>query len=310
VANLRKLQRLLPLRHKVIEPDTKIDLGKFVTFPDGYRPTNPSVVRFGQDLLVCVRGVAYVIDEKCAAHGNADQMPSLSCLFLISNELTFKGHVQLSQTRLDNVEDLKLFGGLGRIWGVGAVPVSDPRDPAACVATLVEFDAGLTDCRLIQFASPFGFPLEKNWAPFFANDAVHFVYSCQPLMLLRYDTITGSVAFAGPQRHDPTTLKFLEGGSSGGIHAAFGEIFLTHRRVVRLPSRKRIYLSRIRVLSKDLVNLAAGPFFSIGRPTVQFANGMLLDEDRVLITYGEMDATAQLACFSRERFERKVFPRL
>lgn len=308
MASSRKLQRLLPLRHKVIEPDVTVDLGQYVRFPDGYRPTNPSIIRCGQDLLVSVRGVAYTINERLGVVGNPDRRPSLNRCFLLSNNLTLKSDVPLLQERLDNIEDLKLFSGLGQIWGVGSLPVHDPRNANACMMTLVEFNAGLTDCRIVRLASPFGLPLEKNWAPFLANDAVHFVYSCQPALLLRYDPMTGSVAFVGSERHDCRTLKFLEGGSSGGISTTSGTVFLTHRRVVRLPRRKRIYLSRIRRLSKDFENFAAGPFFSIGQPTVQFANGMVLDEDRVLITYGEMDATARLACFSRGYFERAVFP--
>ena len=101
---------------------------------------------------------------------------------------------------------------------------------------------------------------------------------------------------------------FLEGGSSGGIATNAGTVFLTHRRVVRLPSCRRIYLARIRRLSRDLANVAAGPFFSIGQPTIKFVNGLVLDDDRVLIGYGELDANSRLACFSRRRFERAVFP--
>lgn len=242
MASFRKLQRLLPLRHKVIEPDVTIDLGQYVTFPDGYRPTNPSMVRHGEDLLVCVRGVTYMIDDKLGVHG--DPRPSVNRCFLLNNDLTYKGAAQLPPGRLDNVEDLKLFAGLGRIWGVGSTPISRPPDVSACALTLVEFDEGLTDCRIIQLASPFGFLLEKNWAPFFANDALHFVYSCEPTLLLRYEPAIGAVVFVGSQRYDRSSLKFLEGGSSGGIETKLGTVFLTHRRVVRLPSRRRVYLSK------------------------------------------------------------------
>ena len=54
-----------------------------------------------------------------------------------------------------------------------------------------------------------------------------------------------------------------------------------------------------------------GHFFSIRQPGrhIQFANGMLLEDDRVLITYGETDSAARLASFSAERFKRAAFPR-
>jgi hypothetical protein len=57
VANFKKLQRLLfrksrrllPLHSKAINPDQMVDLGQYVSFPDGYRPTNPTIARYGSE---------------------------------------------------------------------------------------------------------------------------------------------------------------------------------------------------------------------------------------------------------------------
>jgi hypothetical protein len=310
VAFVRKLQRLLPLRFSVIEPEATVDLGQYVSFPSGYRPLNPSVVRYGQDLLVCVRGIGYEVHEKVGYYRNPDGLPSLNRLFLMRDNMEFVGRPTHPDSRLDGLEDLKLFSGLGRIWAVGSVPTGDLRNPHGCVIALVEFDAGLTDCRITRLQSPLGLSYEKNWAPFIADGALYFVYSCQPLLVVRYRPENSSVTFVDSRRHGQESLKFLEGGSSGGSQMPDGMAFLTHRRVVRLPSLRRIYLSRIRRLSKDLTDFAAGPFFSIGPlgRNFRFANGMLVDDDRILITYGETDSAARLACFSAGRFKRLAFP--
>ncbi len=230
-------------------------------------------------------------------------------LFPVNNDVTFKGAAGMPQERLDNIEDMKLFSRLGRVWGIGSIRLDDPRNTQACVIALVESDARLTGCRLVRIASPLVFLLEKNWAPFFVDGVLHFVYSFEPTVLMRDEPENGTVAFVSRRLPGRDSLLFLEGGSSGGITTNSGAVFLTHRRAVRLPSRRRIYLSRIRCLSRDLTSVAAGPLCSIGPPTIQFANGMLLEKDRIMITYGEMDATVRLACFSRRRFERAVFPR-
>lgn len=296
------------MRHSVLNPDVTIDLGQFATFPAGYHPANPSIVRYDDGFLVCVRGVAYSIDQELSIHGNAEHLPSLNRLFVLNNDLTYRGPVPLPPEKLDNIDDLKLFSGLGRIWAAGSSPIDAHGAAKASIMTLVEFDPGVSDCHLVRIASPLGFSLEKNWAPFFARGALHFIYSCEPTLLVRYEPATGSVSFVQPGQPERDSLRFLEGGSSAGIDTPSGMIFLTHRRVVRLPSKRRIYLSRIRRLSENLTTLTAGPFFSIGRPTIQFANGMLLDRDRAVISYGEMDATARLGCFSTSWFERAAFP--
>jgi hypothetical protein len=164
---------------------------------------------------------------------------------------------------------------------------------------------------VIQVQSPLGFRFEKNWAPFIASGTLHFIYSCQPLMILRYHPESCSVTFVGPQRSDRAALEFLEGGSSGGFAMSDHTVFLTHRRVVRVPSMRRVYLCRIRCLSNDFTSFAGGPFYSIRQPGkhIQFANGMLLEDDRVLIAYGETDSAARLASFPAERFKRVAFPR-
>jgi hypothetical protein len=307
----RKLRRFLPLRSRSIEPDAVIDLGQHVSFPDGYRPHNPSIVRYGQNLLVCVRGVAYQAHEKYGHYRNDNDLPSLNRLFLMDNKLRFVGRPALADDRLDGLEDLKLFSALGRIWAVGCLPIGDPRNFSGTIITLVEFDPDLTACRVTQVQSPLGFRFEKNWAPFVADGALHFIYSCQPLVVLRYDPPSGAVAFVGSQQPSRAALAFLEGGSSGGFATANGMIFLTHRRVVRLPSMRRVYLCRVRCLSHDSKSFPGGHFFSIRQPGrhIQFANGMLLEDDRVLITYGETDSAARLASFSAERFKRAAFPR-
>lgn len=307
----RKLRRLLPLRSGSIAPDATIDLGQYVSFPGGYRPHNPSIARYGDNLLVCVRGVAYEAHEKYGFYRNPDGLPSLNRLFLMDNDMRFVGRPALLEERLDGLEDLKLFSALGRIWAIGGRPIGDPTNFSGCAITLVEFDPDLADCQLVQVQSPLGFRFEKNWAPFVADGALHFIYSCQPLVVLRYNQESRTVSFVGSERPDRSALAFLEGGSSGGFTTASGTVFLTHRRVVRLPSMRRVYLCRVRCLSRDFTRFSGGMFFSIRQPSthIQFANGMLLEEDKVLITYGETDSAARLACFSTERFKQLAFPR-
>ena len=151
----------------------------------------------GRTCCVCVRGVAYQAHEKYGHYRNDNDLPSLNRLFLMDNKLRFVGRPALADDRLDGLEDLKLFSALGRIWAVGCLPIGDPRNFSGTIITLVEFDPDLTACRVTQVQSPLGFRFEKNWAPFVADGALHFIYSCQPLVVLRIPPTKRCRSFRG-----------------------------------------------------------------------------------------------------------------
>ncbi len=48
MVSLRKLRTLLPLRHTVINPDATLDLVQYITFPDGYRASGPSMRAYAE----------------------------------------------------------------------------------------------------------------------------------------------------------------------------------------------------------------------------------------------------------------------
>ena len=86
-------------------------------------------------------------------------------------------------------------------------------------------------------------------------------------------------------------------------------LLIAHRRKVLLPTLRKVYLSRAYSLTEDLSSLAAGPYFSLSHPAIQFVNGIAATEDKIYLSYGLEDHEAFLAVFDREDFLRSVLPR-
>lgn len=289
----KKLARLLPLRYRELTAHQVVDLGRFVTPPAGFHGLNPSVVPLGDEFLVCLRCVNYVLsgpDMARPVFTFGDRYMTVNRFFVLDAEFQLVRTLPALDSVFDDVEDIKLFTLRGRIMGVGscADPTLGPTSRAIGLLTL-DADLGGGVCRVLS--SPFGFRYEKNWAPFVADGELRFIYSFDPAVILRCDPDTGqlSPADAGSASVASDGFKFLVGGSSAGIPVPGGFLFAAHRRRISLPSRHRVYLSRLYHFGGRSPSLRGGRYFSIGPAAIQFINGVCVTPSHLVVTYGQDD---------------------
>jgi hypothetical protein len=305
MAILERAQRLFPLTSKRIVPDSTLELGPTVGLPSGYHPTNPALVRYEDGYFVCVRGVNYVYESPrslvptfTAGRG----YHSLNRFILLDKDFKVRRQITELDGYLDNVEDIRLFEHAGRVHGIGTKPLDS--DGSASRMCLIAFDQGLSDATLTSIESPFGFRREKNWCPFSNGSEIGFLYSCSPAVLVRLPPGQQKPSPANPLKSlpDTTQLRFLDCGSTPAQRTEHGFLFVTHRRSVQLPSFRRVYSSRLCLVSEDLQQVRQSAYFSIGEPTIQFISGLALTDSEVLLSYGVMDNRAFLSRFDRKKF--------
>ena len=294
----KKLLRFLPLTFRQVEPAQPADLTGLAAFPPGFHGTNPSFVRFGEGYLVCLRGVNYVLsgpDMARAVFTAGDHYMTVNRFCLVDRAFRLRRALPTLDGAFDDVEDIKLFELNGAVMGYGSAadPGGPPGNRASFLLTL-DPEAGTCTRRLLP--SPFGFTQEKNWAPFVRGGELHFVYSFDPLLVLRCDPATGGLSFTDPAaaRAARDNLRFLLGGSSAGLPVPGGFLFAAHRRRVSVRMH-RSYLTRIYHLDDAATRLTAGRYFSIGKPRIQFVNGLALEGEDLVLSYGDMDRSAH-AC--------------
>lgn len=308
-ATWKKAQRFFPLTYKRATPSRTLDLGKMVTFPPGYFPTNPAILKVAGGFLICVRGVNYTLKDSRSMAAEFTQGGGFSTLnrFLLASP---DFATTISLPHLDEafaeVEDVKLFALGNDVFGIGS-RVTD-RGDNSCRITLGHIAPDFSGAAFRDIPSPFGIRQEKNWSPFSSDGRLYFVYSYHPLVILHYRFDLGRVEFCQPDqaRYSPSALPFLVCGSSPGLEIQSGFLFVAHRRSVRLPNLNRAYVSRLYRLDRGMSAVAAGRYFVIERPSIQFVNGLTMDEQSIFISYGNNDNSAHLACFPRDKFLMSV----
>ena len=302
----KKLHRFMPLTFDRVTPKALVDISLYAEMPAGFHSTNPSLLAFGDGFLVCVRGLNYVFhnnDMTKAVFTFGDRYRTVNRFFLVDRDFRLLYNLPALDEAFDDVEDIKLFRLGDQVMGVGSWGNPMDEDSGARSIALLTIDPTLTGGSLRLIASPFGLRQEKNWAPFVSNGALHFIYSFDPLIVLRYDFTARKASFAAPHfaEFNSTALKFLIGGSSAGLPVTGGTLFAAHRRRVSLPSLDRTYISRLYCLNEAGNVLTPGRYFTIGDASVQFINGLERQGDDFIISFGAMDRSAWLCRVPQDR---------
>jgi hypothetical protein len=308
---IRKLQRLAPLEFDVALPAAEFDLGRWVELSAGYQPTNPSLVETDHGRLLCVRGVNYRLTDglrMTPVFTVGDGYHSLNRFVLLGDKGEVVRALPGLDAAFDGAEDVRLFAHDGALWGICSRPV--PGLALSCEMTLMALDADLRGAKATRLASPYGRRREKNWLPFVHRGTLHLVYSFEPLVILRCDPASGRLEFVDRAcaHYAPSSFTFLSCGSASGVTVGDRHLFIVHRRSIRLPRLRTIYVHRCATLDPSLGALGFGPYFVVGGAEVQFVSGIEQGGGRIRLAYGRQDRRACLAEFDREQFLRTYVP--
>jgi hypothetical protein len=301
---LTRARRVFPFRVLNIKPSNIVDLGATVSLPSGYHYANPSLVRYGDGYIACVRCVNYVYrsPRSLAVDFTAgSNYHTLNRLVLLDKHFRPERQFDTLNAQLDNVEDVRLFMHAGQLRGIGTQPTAEGA--GACRMCLLSFDADLNGVQLQPLESPYDGMREKNWCPFSIGDELGFLYACEPEVFVRLPaSASRPVAFDGQQLPAAEKLRFLDCGSAPAQLLDGQYIFIVHRRSVQVPSLRRVYTSRLYAVSPDLQRVRRSAYFRMGLPTIEFVSGMQLSTNEVLLTYGVCDRQALIARFDRTEF--------
>jgi tetratricopeptide (TPR) repeat protein len=174
-------------------------------------------------------------------------------------------------------------------WWVSAT-VRDRTPDGICQIALLRLDGAVV--RGERLLSDGVTRHEKNWMPVAAgDDALRFVYSAAPTILLRYDDETGNVV---PEREHPAPpiARAFSGGSQI-IPVDDGWLCLIHESV-RFEDGGRVYTHRWLWFDAGWRLATLSPPFIFQELGVEFAAGLARRGDELIVSYGVWDREAWL----------------
>lgn len=308
----KKLRRLFPLGTETVVPSRVVDVGSYVTLPEGFHGTNPSIVKMKNGYLLCVRGVNYVFPKdnfKRVTFTVGDRLRTINKFAVLDHDFQMVAPVASLDDVYDDIEDIKICAFNERMIGMGTYTGGLQEDGKKEIA-VVEFTTEFQPIRRMVIPSPFGFDVEKNWAPCVVDGVLHFVYSFSPLIVLRYDPDhPGSTSVVAGGDIDERNFDFLTGGSSAGIHVPEGYLFATHRRRFHVPSLSYNYVNRIYLIDRHFKIAAASNYYVLNENAVQFVNGMEQDGPDLIISFGWRDRSAYVCRVPRSRLRLEAVGR-
>lgn len=305
----KKLRRLFPLGSETVVPSRVVDVGSYVTLPEGFHATNPSIVKMENGYLLCVRGVNYLFPKDNFTRVKltvGDRLRTINRFAVLDHDFQLVASVASLDHVYDDIEDIKICAFNGRIMGVGTFTGGLKKNGRKAIA-VVEFTNALQPIRKMVIPSPFGFDVEKNWSPFVVDGVLHFVYSFSPLIVLRYDPDRpGSTSVVAGRDIDDRQLDFLTGGSSAGLPVPEGYLFAAHRRRFHVPSLSYNYVNRLYLMDRHFRIAAASNYYVLNENSVQFVNGLEQDGPDLIISFGRRDRSAHVCRVPRSRLRLKA----
>ncbi len=273
-----------------------------IAVPEGWSRFNPSVASGPEGLRMIVRSSNYTMTRQLRyAINDADGViRTTNYLLDLSPDLAVRSVEPIDDGDLCpepppfpvlGFEDCRLFHYCGS-WWVSAT-VRDRNPHGICQIALFRLEA-TRPVGLHLLSDEANRRHEKNWmpAPGVDDDALRFIYSCHPTVVLRYNDTAGTVSQEVIQPGPLIARRF-----SGGTHVIDvngGHLCLVHE-AVNFDDGGRVYTHRWVWFDPDWTLARLSPPFLLKERGVEFAAGLANHGDDLVISYGIWDREAWLA---------------
>lgn len=155
---------------------------------------------------------------------------------------------------------------------------------------LGRMDSSLTHVdRLFRLRYSSAGACEKNWVPFSWGDGLFAIYNYDPVVVLEINTETGEALEVGSQVPPRAATSFR----GGAPPLRFGDRLLTIVHEVAYFDDRRVYMHRFVELGPSGRMFRASRLFAFDHVGVEYATGMLLRGDKLIVTYGSEEREAR-----------------
>lgn len=290
---------------------THIFDGKMTATLDGrtmeFVSSTPCIFKLGDEYGMSVRYVNYRIEPGggYTLNNDAGKIPSLYKYCILNRQfIILESHVfdnvQDPSLKYQGVEDVKVFPHRGKLLFMGTVEAG----PDLLTLGYGEYDTSRTMLTTLPFTSPNGRRCEKNWAyAHTANGELRVVYEWSPLTIGVPND--GKLDIVQKYTAVPSFFKDVRGSSHGCM--VDDEIwFVCH--IVHYGSPRHYYHILVVLHASDLSYKKHSIPFKFGGDPIEYCLGLVVESDKVLMSYSSMDRTSRIVEIPRALVADRLFP--
>lgn len=139
---------------------------------------------------------------------------------------------------------------------------------------------------------------EKNWCVIPRDDdKLQIVYKWHPLTIIEADMASGNVEIIKEMKM-PAIFNFVRGSTNGCLYEN-NIFFLGH--IVEHNSPRR-YSNIVVKFDNKMDYVGCSYPFKLSDSSIEYCLGMIIEDDRIIFSYSENDASSKVAVINRERF--------
>ncbi len=284
--------------------ELSIDLDSFGKIP-GYNNSSPSIISKVDGYTLNLRRVSYYIDEKTGSYFDITTGNPCTTVNTINTrvELDKNFNVKsienlktpdLNYKHINGIEDLKIIYHHDKFLFTGNKWINEKQ-----IRTVIgQYDKeGVLSEDIID--SPKNRFYEKNWVPFVQKNKLYYVYDWSPITI----GIIANGKFNVEKVLDKKLPHYR--GSSPGF--AYGQylFFLVHN--VEYSTPRNYYHSIVVLDINTLEFVKKSKLFTFEGTGIEFGLGLIIEDNRVIITHSRWDKKAYLKVYNFEKFMNFVF---
>jgi hypothetical protein len=272
------------------------------TAPEGRWPMNPSVARWGDQIVAVLRTVNYTVTEDGKyERSDGARHTSQNFLLWLNHELEVESSGEilppedLPQPAFDDHSafgDLRLFAWRDGPWCTACCRELTPQGWYEQVLARIGGEPPgpyrLTNWRVLRPEPPRRD--EKNWMPQVVGSKLRFIYRCDPTRVVDVEAQT-------VVENTPAIAADEFKGGSQAIPFDDGWLALIHEVRERIRDGRRSYLHRFAWFDEASVLCGVSRPFYFNKTGIEFAAGLAWHPDgkHLLISYGVRDSEAWIA---------------
>jgi hypothetical protein len=204
--------------------------------------------------------------------------------------------------RYDGTEDVRIISYENKIHYYGTM--QDPISKRITCGSGVYDIPTQTFQNAIPIASPMQRDCEKNWEHFVSKDnELLTIYEWYPLTIAKQD---GNILNTLSRKEQgPKWVKRLR-GSSPGVRVGDEYYFLCH--IVSYENPRCYYHMFVTLDANNLTYKRHSAMFSFEGEQIEYGLGLVVEEERVLVSYSAWDRTSKVAVYPRTMVEEMLVP--